>query len=513
MAKFNIYKLDKAREAGLLEKLQAVGLSRSGQKTINGFILSLYLSQEPEAIDIWWTDLYVDYLGTTEKPKNKAYFAVFLISNSSLLYAVSMGKSHFYLKDFCDGDFGINLAERIADQKHLKLKNSKLFGGKKSKTIISYQENSEFEYDSGESIHYVKAKTTDIEKWGEVVSFGNSAQFHLEFVPDNLPELVKSIEEELQKEPRIILPRATAISDEAKIAKLDQKVAQEILNSTNAELQPAEASVSGVDFVFLDKNQFRFIFNRQKYDIDGELNLSVLRDFINQQNIDLPTNLNEIKIKISDEHNKGYTKPLKYFLDYVDDERHFLLDGKWHTFNQNYIKFLQKQIDERITLEKPDVNFSNSAFVQWRDGLSDDDRASHGYAEYYFNTLRERDGYKNLDRQIESLQQYKIEKLDLYKDDVAYFVKIGTPQKLGYVIDQAVATIKILQSQTSTIQIDSQDIKPKNICLWLILDRQTEITQISEIKSLIFMMKLAEWQRQCSNAGYTPIVRIGYRIE
>jgi hypothetical protein len=34
--------------------------------------------------------------------------------------------------------------------------------------------------------------------------------------------------------------------------------------------------------------------------------------------------------------------------------------------------------------------------------------------------------------------------------------------------------------------IDGQDIRPKGICLWLILDRQTEIVKISEIKSLIF---------------------------
>ena len=115
MAKYNIYKIDKTKEAALIEKLEAVGLSQSGQKTIDGFTLSFYLSQEPEAIDIWWTDLYAEYLGTDEKPKNKAYFAVFLISNNSLLYAISMGKSHFYLKDFCDTDFGINLAERIAE--------------------------------------------------------------------------------------------------------------------------------------------------------------------------------------------------------------------------------------------------------------------------------------------------------------------------------------------------------------------------------------------------------------
>ena len=71
MAKFNIYKIDKAKELALLEKLEAVGLSHSGQKTIDDFTLSLYLSKKPEDIDIWWTDLYADYLDKDEKPKNK----------------------------------------------------------------------------------------------------------------------------------------------------------------------------------------------------------------------------------------------------------------------------------------------------------------------------------------------------------------------------------------------------------------------------------------------------------
>ena len=188
------------------------------------------------------------------------------------------------------------------------------------------------------------------------------------------------------------------------------------------------------------------------------------------------------------------------------------MDGKWHIFNQNYIEFLKKQIDERIKFETPNIHFSNTAFEQWRNGLSNDERTKHGYAEYYFNTTQESNGYQNLDRNITNLQQqYKIEKLDLFKDGTAFFVKIGSPQKLGYVVDQAMATIKILQSQTASIQISEQEIKPQQICLWLILERQTTITKVSDIQSLIFLMKLTEWQKQCANAGYKPTVRVGYR--
>jgi len=42
MAKYNIYKIKKDKESSLLEKLQTVGLSLAGQKSVNGFNLSFY---------------------------------------------------------------------------------------------------------------------------------------------------------------------------------------------------------------------------------------------------------------------------------------------------------------------------------------------------------------------------------------------------------------------------------------------------------------------------------------
>ena len=62
MAKYNIYTIEKDKESSLLEKLQTVGLSLAGQKSVNGFTLSFYFSKEPDDIDIWWADLYQDYL-------------------------------------------------------------------------------------------------------------------------------------------------------------------------------------------------------------------------------------------------------------------------------------------------------------------------------------------------------------------------------------------------------------------------------------------------------------------
>ena len=40
MAKYNLYKIDKSRETNLIDKLQFVGLSKVGEKTIEDFTLS-----------------------------------------------------------------------------------------------------------------------------------------------------------------------------------------------------------------------------------------------------------------------------------------------------------------------------------------------------------------------------------------------------------------------------------------------------------------------------------------
>jgi len=152
MPKYNIYKIIKSEENNLIDKLKSVNLQKTCCKEINGFKFDFYYSQDPEQIDIWWTDLYKDFFEDIDKPKNKIYFGVLLISNDKLLYAVSLGKAYFYLKNFCDMEFGLDLAERIVDKNHMKIKNSKYFNVSKSKTITTYQHGSTVDYDSGESM-------------------------------------------------------------------------------------------------------------------------------------------------------------------------------------------------------------------------------------------------------------------------------------------------------------------------------------------------------------------------
>lgn len=496
MAKFNLYKIAPQQKDALVTKLESVGLTRSGGKTVDGFTLDFYFSSNPDEVDIWWTGVYKDFLGGIESPKNQIYFATLLVHNSSIVYAISLGKSHFYLKNFCDLDFGLNLAERIIDENNLKIKNSKFYKSKKNKIITTYQDGSEIDFDSGESMHYIKAKTIDEATWGKTASFGHSAQFSLEMEPNELTDFIKKIEVALGQTAKIKLPKVVAVQDEETLKKLDGLLVEALIptdaNSSGVGIE--DISLSGVDFIFSDQHQYSlYIWGiRNSQTEKGDLTLDKFREFVTNNNLDLKEQINNIKVKIHNEHGRDFSKPIKEFLDFVEEKDRFcLIDGRWYQFNQSYIDFLQGEVNKIDIEKKEDVSENN---------------------EGDFNKNRTQDGYLNCDKVLETIdKKYKVEKLDLYKDKSLIFVKIGGPRKMNYNIDQSINVVKLLQNNQSKIKIDNEDKDVSTICLWLIFDRKTKIEKLSDTNSLIFHMKLVDWKKTVQNAGYRPLIFLSHK--
>jgi uncharacterized protein (TIGR04141 family) len=495
MAKFNLYKINFSQKDDLIKKFKSVDLSKIGSKNIDGFTLNFYFSEEPDAIDIWWTEIYKDFWGTIEKPKNKIYFATLLIYNSQVVYAVSLGKSHFYLKNFCDVDFGLNLAERIADDVNPKIKNSKFYKSRKNKIITTYQEGSGIDFESGESLHYLRAKTIDKNIWGQTASFGHSAQFSIEIKPEELPSFIKKIEETLREPSRIKLPKVVLVQDEKIQNKLDDLLSDVLVGSSQSStVQESDITLSGVDFIFSDQYEYSFYVrgDRESHTDKGELTLERLKQFISEKNINLKTQLNDVKVKVHNEFGRDFSVSLKETLDFVEEkERYCLIDGKWYQFNQSYLDFLKEEVDS-IDLKEQDEVVDKT--------------------EQEFNQRKGREGFVNCDRLNETLcKKYKVEKVDLFKDKILHFVKFGTPQKMNYAIDQAINTVKLLQNNQSKIYISNEEKDVDAICLWLVFDRKDKFNKLSELNSLIFHMKLADWKRLVQNARYKPIIYVSYR--
>lgn len=500
-AKYNIYRIKKELEKSLVDRVTSdfVGLKLISEKDIDGFRLRFFFSTKPDEVDIWWIKVYGDFFANIEnKPKNQLFFGLLLISNEKTCYAVSLGKTHFYLKDYCDLDFGLELAQRIADEKDFRIKNSKFYKSLKSKTITTYQKGTMLEYDSGESMHYLRAKTIDSLAWGKVASFGSSAQLALSVTPLDLPEIIKRIEHELSNEPRFEIPKADEIRDKQKIEELDKRLAKAITTTAEkSNLSIDEFSVSGVDFIFSDRNEHKLFVkgDSESQEEVGEISIEKLVRFVKVNGINLEKDLNSIFIYMHNEYGKGHSQSVKTVLDYIDErERYCLIDGKWHQFNQSYLKFLEAQVDI-IPLDEYNSKWDISG------EMKEDD----------FNKARVKDGFTNLDKELTTLDgKYRWEKMDLYKDSTLYFVKKGVPQKLGYVIDQAINTVKILQQHDKGMIIENKEIPVKTICLWMIFERKSQIEKLSELNSIIFHMKLVEWKKIIDNAGYKPLIKINY---
>lgn len=498
--KYNIYRLRKEAEDKLAQKLtsETVGLEKLSEQEVGRYKLTFFFSSKPDSVEIWWTTVYKDFLGDREHPKNQIYFAVMLVSSDKECYAISLGKTHFYLKPFCDPDFGLELAQRIADENDFRVKNSKFYKSVKSKTITTYQRGSRIEYDSGESMLYLRAKTIDPAMWGKVASFGNSAQLELSLLPLDLPILVEQIENELTKPVRFEIPKADEIHDEDKVKELDKKLARAILASSGvSNVSVDEFSVSGVDFVFSDRNNHSLYLRGQSDDKEeiGELSIEKLTAFVNGRGINLEASLDKILVYIYSEYGRGHSQTVKAMLDFVDEkERHCLIDGRWHKFNQSYLKYLATEVDLLNLIYEPQFDLAI--------GKDEDD----------FNKERaSTDGYTNLDKSFTNLDgKYKWEKMDLYKDGTLCFVKVGTPQKLAYVVDQSINSVRILQQHESGLEIGGVTVPAKIICLWVILERQGKIKKLSDINSIIFHMKLVEWKKTVINAGYAPEIRVNY---
>ncbi len=106
---YNIYKVRSNKLDLLLEKVRTVGLIE--QKTVNSikYRMTFYFSEEIVGNDIWWWSTYRDFFcDHVTKPQNKFFFGLLLctrIDNENEVFAVSLGKSHFYLSKFIELDF------------------------------------------------------------------------------------------------------------------------------------------------------------------------------------------------------------------------------------------------------------------------------------------------------------------------------------------------------------------------------------------------------------------------
>lgn len=508
--RLNIFKIQGGKSKELQKNLIKKGYIEESSGTEKSFFRSFYIKEDLD-ISIWWVKSFSIYLkDSKEKMTNKIYSSVLVYESSRASYVITFGKSHFYVREFCDTDFGTRIAKKIADKNEVKMLAVKKFNEKKKKEIRSYVDKNKIDIDGGESTDYIQASILNDyrDDFGNKAKFGESVIFstHKLFIADDIVSLLEKLVGVEKLEDKFKLPKALECIDQSKILELDKELTDTVYgNSGDYDFSLNSYNLVGADFVFSGNEKY-VLYTRNATEEFDELSIDNLIDFIKKYAIS-KNDFYSMKVKILREEtgNSGYTKLIKECLDFTSSKHNVILDhGKWRELNQDYIESLNESVDEIESIiehEHKDISLKK---------LSKINETNKWEGENEFNKSLEKNGYTNTDKNFNILgigSGYKIEAWDLQKDDTVYAVKFGTAKGLSYVCDQAMATLEIIKS-IEKHKNKLTTINAKKFCLWLGFSNINRIEHVSTVDSLILKQKLQAWKKTCEKTGVVPLLKI-----
>ncbi|SFE23114.1 sporadically distributed protein, TIGR04141 family [Actinopolyspora alba] len=491
--KLNIFSVLPEEIARLRDKLESVEMSVIASGSQDGWEYQLYYSPGESGRQVPWVKHLEKYFESTVIPESKSPFAVFLFTKADKCFAISYGKSHFYIRPLCDYDFGIDLAKRIAREDDIRQTSSQRFTGRQRKSIRSFSEETQLSVESGESVDYIRAGILNehITRFGKMGQFGSSAQLTVEIGPDEIGTLLNDIEHVLTESEKFKLPRTTRLTEADEIEKFEEKLLDALEGkSSGTEFAENSYDLYGVDFVFAGIGSYT-IKHKSKTQPVQELALENLQDFIRRNSIHRDQ-IFSIRIVHERDGNPAYTNELKRDLEFVadDDDRVALNNGRWVRFNQDYLDFLDSFV-ANIEVEPTEEDFSEVK----------------GREDEFTKMCANKWGYELADKDFEIFRtrsSTSVEAWDLKRDSTVYAVKFGSAQKLSYVCDQAMNIVNLLGNRANRDTIPDFD----RYCLWLGYESKLGLTSIEQSRSIILKQKIEAWARAAKNLGITPVIKL-----
>ncbi|RLV50020.1 hypothetical protein D9V37_09130 [Nocardioides mangrovicus] len=494
--RLNVFKIPDEQTALLRSRLDEVGLTVTTEVDQAGWSGKFLFSDDPQPGAISWVTTFADYL-SGKKYYNRSYFAVFLLNNAKTCYAISFGKAHFYVRPYCDYDFGIELAKRIADAEDIAQTAAKRFQGKQRKSIRSFSGHARLNVPPGESVDFLQASIipASATTYGKTGKFGTSALLSPDITPDGIGQFLTTIEAELAKPERFKLPRTVVLTEKEEVARFDEKLLDELTAPIGtSELTANTFELFGVDFVFGSLGTFRLRCGHYKAVDLEQLTMKDVKQYIADRKIPRGKLL-QLRVTRISEDGPDVVQPIKEAVDFIcDDDRVVLTGGKWLKFNQDYLDFLNESIRD-IAIEEVEPQFAR---ITVREGDFNAELVEHGYqvADKDFEILK-------------TSAATPVEAWDLSKDTTVYAVKFGTPQKLNYVVDQAMNVLELLHNKAGVKSVPDFE----RYCLWLGYRAKNLPDHLADSGSIILKQKIDAWARRCDELGITPVVKLSLAVK
>lgn len=531
---YNIYRIgiqkaDEFKEFLIERRFEEIPLKDSMLFEPNGFSFELMFCDKENKKGSPWVRLLSECSEYDLTQQLKIYGAALICRNTTSCFVVSYGNAHFYLGNYCDYNFGIQIAERLLNLESVKAQQNVSHGGKLSKTHIDYLSGTTLAYRGGEIPTYIKGSTINEEKWGKSINCGISAQFEWEEKPLALGKKLTSLEEALNTEATISLPRLIALDDDNDSDKIN-----ELFNLLSKAIDEYDAETSRFSFINVpsfylvgtkiiqnDSIKFKLTCDRKHSEYDGELSIAAIQNFLSEKNLDIYTSVRNIKLSV-EYGNDQWTpyKPLTEYLEFITEDNFCLRNGRWCSFNNSYIEQVFRDVSkvDLINHTDSDWGFSKEELISYAKEIG---IFSNGYSqpyETYYN-------YKlsNLLNAVlihpttmpvdeSANRRYKYEVCDFVADNNMYFVKIGNPSNFAYAVDQASLTLSKIQSGNGKIKLpNDNEISPQEFHLVLVCEkRKTKIEKWSDVYSINFLIHIIDLKQSLNNMNITLIVDFAY---
>jgi len=541
MGSLNLYKIGEEKKqlfiqemAQKLQRVDTLDIEKQVNDADTMFGLTLYISHSQDDKELNWNWLlsafHLNNLDITPSPK-----AVLTVEKDDTIYAVTFGHAFFLVDKFCDRDFGFNFARKI---RYKEIKTTTLTSphSRRNKTVNTYINYNELEFDSGESFAKIKAKAVlpdGFETFKPSLEIGNSIKFTVE--QDSLDAVINLIiyienifatQEDLYQ-----IPVFSKVVDTDLLGRLDAQLMTDVRDNP-AQINISELDIIGATEIF-NHNDSEFVikFGRAEKRIPA-LSNDELQAFCNENGFDIADILLNISVISLRDGISVRTDSIKNLIDYTNDaERCVLSKGLWYKYNDDYIHYLHDSIGEIEVVYNPDFDFlpeTHDTFIEERYLAEKDEEQYQGkteseirsslkrkyYAERSFNLIREaHDGFQNFDRTEQRVGTADIELMDLYKDRTMFAVKIGnTSAKLCYAIDQSLTSVKMYKHQ----QLDRMP-EIDTVVVWLVLERRNHLPildsgmpNINALDMLMLKNRLDQWKKEVRLLGYKPQIYINY---
>ncbi len=492
--RLNIFKIEKSEVSGLRDALASQGLTRTSEVRQGAWIGDFYFSEDPTGAPVAWVRFFSDYTGVDEA-RNFNYYGAMVLETGKSAYAISFGKSHFYIRPFCDYDFGIELAKRIADEEDISQTSGRRFQGREKKGIRSFTDHTRLIVPPGESVDFIQAKidVANRKTYGSSAKFGVSAQLSPDVEFDQIGDFLSNVDDALGKPERFKLPRTVKLSDADEIAKLDEELVDELTAPKGlSEIASDTFDLFGVDFIFGSEGKFRLRCGHYAPRDVERLTMAEVKSYLAEKKVPREKVLS-LKVHRTTDEGNTFSQDIKEAVDFISDsERVVLVGGNWFRFNQDYLEFLNEAV-RRIEVEPTEPHLLE---ISAQEGTFNSDMSAHGYevADKNFGVAQLQGGPP-------------VEAWDLRKGSTVYAVKFGTAQKLGYVVDQALNLLELLHNRATVEAIPDFD----TYCLWLGYRGTKLPNNIADSGSIILKQKLEAWSRRCIELGIEPRIKLSLK--